>query len=275
MYASPNLLQVLNDSDEALRIESWHALAVLGSDKDLAAMISSWLNAKNKPEIEAAEDAVVKICLKPTTTEKPTSVIIAAIDNEKRMEINLSLINALGRIGDGQALPKLRELINDQESEIQLAAIRSLSVWPTADPLEDLRQISATSEEEKQKVLALRGYIQLIGQEKNQNLQDKVALYNDAMQLAWRPEEQKLVLAGYAQIHHFASLQAVEPYLSDETLQNEAAAAAIEIVDEIIDDLSDKQKCKKIAKMMETIGQVSQRQSIQEQALNIKKRIEE
>jgi hypothetical protein len=100
-----------------------------------------------------------------------------------------------------------------QDPEIRTVAIRSLSSWPSDEPLKDLCQVITETDDEKQKIIALRGYIHLIGLKESRESLEKVTLYNDAIQLAWRAEEKKLVLAGYSQVHHSAALKAVEGVL--------------------------------------------------------------
>jgi HEAT repeat protein len=275
VIATPTLIKMLSDPIEKIRIGTWNSLAVLGSDKDLSQMISSWIQAKNITEIQVAEDAVVKVCQNATTKHKYTTDIAAAIGKEQKKEIKISLINALGRIGANESLPLLQDFLTEKDPDIQTAAIRGLSIWPTDGPLEDLRHIVTITTDERQRIIALRGYIYLIGLATNRESAKTLAFYKDAMNLSWRTEEKKLVLTGYSHVQNFDALKAVEKYLLDKELENEAAAAALTICDDLIEEGTDRAEKGRIALILDMIIENNEVESIRAEARNIATRMEE
>jgi HEAT repeat protein len=273
--ATPYLIKLVADKDERIRIESWNGLSELGSEKDLASMISSWIQLSNPTEIQVAEEAVVSVFRNSSSKNLPTADISAAIESEPGMDIQISLINALGRIGDPNSLSQLRDLVKSEDSDIRYAAIRALSLWPTDEPIRDLRQVVETSTIETEKIVALRGYIQLLALELIHEKPGIVSLYNDAMNLAWRSEEKKMVLAGYAQIYHIESLKAVEPYIGDDNLDMEAMAAALNICDRLTEDDLDEEEREIIIRVLKMISENNQVDTMKEEASEILSRLEE
>jgi hypothetical protein len=54
-------------------------------------------------------------------------------------------------------------------------------------------------------------------------------MYKEAMAVARRPEERKMVLGALGNVKDVSALEAVVPYLSEEGLKGEACAAAIKV----------------------------------------------
>jgi len=267
------LLRTAEEGDPKIRTESWKALAALGQEKDLAAMIGLWVKIAGDGERKAAEDAVVAVGRERKKKEAAVA-ILAAMDSVKDAGAKASLLRALGRIGDETALPILRASVKDKEPHIQVAAIRALASWPSAEPMEDLRDLARGAEEEQYKVLALRGYIKMIGHAE-QAAGQKVQLYSEAMGMAERVDEKRLVLAGLGGVGHVDALRMVEPYLTDSELKNEAAAAAVAIADEMneadeIDDEADRQY---VLSVLRKVVEVSENESAVEGVQEVIERI--
>jgi hypothetical protein len=104
---------------------------------------------------------------------------------------------------------------------------------------------------------------------------ETVDLYGDALNMAWRPEERKLALAGYAEVPSIAALNALEGYLVNEELKNEATAAALNICEEMIEENSDIKEQEKISDVLKKIVQNSDVESMRDKATNMLKKLEE
>jgi hypothetical protein len=275
VIATPHLLALLDDADQSIRIEAWNGLAELGSEKEVSSMISFWIRSKDRTEIQVAEEAVVRIYRNLPGKQLPTSDIVDAVNTVQHKEMKISLISALGRIGDPKTLPLFKNLLKSEDPEIRIATIRSLSGWPSGEAIEDLHQIILNSSDETEKLIALRGYIHLIGLESNRTEAETVALYDEAMNLASRTEEKKQILAGYAKINTIEALKAVEPYLIIDELKNEATAAALKISDELVEEISDDENREKIAEILRMISEDSAVESMRKEASEILSRLEE
>lgn len=60
-----------------------------------------------------------------------------------------------------------------------------------------------------------------------------MAMLEEGMKAARRPEERKMVLGGLGEVKDVKALEAVAPYLSDEALVGEASAAAVKVGREV------------------------------------------
>jgi hypothetical protein len=123
----------------------------------------------------------------------------------------------------------LRTALSAREADIQDAAIRALSDWPTAEPVPDLLKVSQTAENARYKTLALRGFVRLLGLESSRSAEETIDLYKKAMELAGDAQEKKRVLSGLASAKSVAALNMAAQYLDDLPLHLEAESAAVQI----------------------------------------------
>lgn len=264
------LLRTAEEGDLKIRAESWKALAALGTEKDLAAMIGLWVKIEGDGERKAAEDAVVAVGRGERKKKGVAAAILAAMDSVKDVNRKGSLLRALGRIGDETALPMLRAGLKDRDSQVRAAAIRALASWPSAEPMEDLRDLARGAEEEQHRVLALRGYIRLIGQA-DLPAGETIRLYSEAMGMAERVDEKRLVLAGLGGIGHVEALKMAESYLTDGELKNEAAAAAVGIAEEMdeADEFEDEANRQYVLSVLRKVVETSENESAVEGAQEV------
>ena len=106
------------------------------------------------------------------------------------------MIKMLGQLGDVSALEVMRHALTDRDPQIRYAAIQGVSAWPTAEPKNDLLRVAMTADDQAHKVLALRGYIDLVGKDQADG-DAKVKMYEEAMKLAAQAAEKKRVLSGW------------------------------------------------------------------------------
>ncbi len=223
--AMETLLNTAKDSDPDVRIESTRALRLIADPKQLPALIDFLIQAPSDAERQEAEKTVVAVAHKIPRKDRQAKAVLDALRPVKDTVVRGSLLRVLGEIGDSKALPTLRKALKDRDAEIQLAAIRALSDWPTDEPLDNLLKVVRTSENEIHRVLALRGYIRLIGLDSDRPEDKTLKMYQEAMDLASAASEKKMVLSGLGNVETMAALEMATGYLADSTLQQEAEVA--------------------------------------------------
>lgn len=223
------LFKTATDADPAVRIEAIKVLKVTANVRDLPALIDLLIQAQGEAERRAAEQTVVAVARKIAQEDQQADAVMAALSRTDDLTVRGSLLQVLGEIGDPSALPVLRESLAGDNVEVQTAAVRALSAWPTTEPLPELLAIAETSEHPVQQVLALRGYVRLVGLENDRPDDETVELYRGAMTLAPNASEKKLVLAGLARLRAIEALELTAEYLEDADLQQEAEVAGARI----------------------------------------------
>jgi len=185
------LFTITEDSNRDIRQAAHKALGVLSNQKDLPKMVSLLLAAKtdaDRGDIERAMIVAVARLEAPDAT--PLIDGLAKANSAAKPH----LLAVLSRIGGPKAIDAVRGQVLSEDDQVKTAAIRALADWPDAAPISDLMKIAKSDSDSTSRVLALRGYIKLLGIPANRGAAETVKLLVEAMEIAQRPEEKKAVL---------------------------------------------------------------------------------
>jgi len=223
----PTLLKIATDADKTVRTEAVRAVGGMAGCQALSELIKLLTEAK-ADERGTLEKATVATCQRLTSQDFAAERVIAAMPNQNA-EVGCSLLRVLASIPSSKSLDALREAIGDADASVKDTAIRGLANWPDAAPATDLLKLASTADAEVHKVLALRGVTRMATLPGSGPAGKMVKLLAEAMDVAARPEEKKLVLGALAEIGHPAALELAVSYLSNESLEVEAAMAVVKI----------------------------------------------
>ena len=228
--AAPALLKATEDADATVANASFKALGELAGVAEIPAVVNALLKTKSTG---AAENALSAICGRqpdPTVCADKLLPGLAQAQGESK----LALLRVLRSAGGPQALAAVRTATTDANAALKETAVRTLCYWPTPDALPDVMQLAKNTTDAKCKILALRGQLRLIPQQKVSDAQ-KLAALKDAMAMIERNEEKRLALAALGEIPTAESLALVVPYLTTPGLKEEANVAAVAIAEKIVD----------------------------------------
>jgi hypothetical protein len=204
----------------------------------------------------------------PTQRSGP---VIAALSQAKRKERICALLRILGGLADESALEAIGGRVNDRNQSVQLAAVRELANWPSAAAMPTLKQIWQNSDAEKvQRVLALRGYLRLLGQPSDRPVQDSLALFQEVQKLTVGPEEKRLFLSSLSKLSDPRALQLAVGYLDDTSVVEEAALATVTIGGTLIQSGPQTDRRSALQKAMAATQNAELRQKAQELLEQIK-----
>lgn len=229
--AVPALLQAARDENEAVRLASFKALRTLAGPEHLSSVLNFLIATQSEEERDELEKTVAAVAQRIPEASQRSVALLALLPNVKHTAASASLLHVLGKIGEGSALPELRAALQSKQPELRLAAIRALSDWPNDAPMEDLRRLAQGSRQQTEKILALRGFVRLVGLDSARAIAQTLALYQTAMQLAPDANAKQMVLAGLANQKDIAALEMTAQYLGEASLNAEAVAAAIKIAE--------------------------------------------
>lgn len=232
--AVETLLKTGKDEDRKVRMESFRVLRIIAKPADLPALVNLLLETKNEPDRGEAEKMVAAVARKVEDKASQSAAVQAVLPNIKDVPDRACLLRVLGRIGDAASLPTLRTALSSPEAQIQDAALRALSDWPTAEPVPELLKVAQTATNPVHKILALRGFVRLLGLESARPAEQTIDLYKKAMELAGDATEKKRVLAGLANTKSLAALDMAAGYLEDVALHLEAESAAVKIAPALV-----------------------------------------
>lgn len=255
------LLKTARDEDRKVRTESLRVLKVVAGPEDLPALVELLINAQNSFDRSEAQKTVAAVAHKIEDKSRQGSSVLAVLPAVTEVQARCSLLSVLGKIGDSSALPVLTAALKDGNAEVQAAAIRALADWPTSEPVAELLNVAESSGNKVHRILALRGFVRLLGLESARPADETVAMYKKAMSLSADAAEKKNVLSGLAGTRSLAALHMAADYLNDETLLDEAGFAAIKIAEGIHGDFP-----QQAMGMLKNIAQTAKGDSLRQQA---------
>jgi len=227
------LMQTAKDPDRRVRTESFQVLKGLCGPEHLPALVELLITAKSSSDRTEAEKTVVAVAHKMGQKRGQAKTVLDALPRVTENAVRASLLSVLGRIGDESALDVLRKELSSENAELRTAAIRALSNWPSPEPLMDLLKIARSSDNQLHRILALRGFVQLLGLPSDRPAEKTIALYREALALAPNAFEKKRVLAGLAGTASLGALQMAQEFLDDSALRMEAEVAVVRIAGSI------------------------------------------
>ena len=263
------LLVTAQDADRGVRLQSLRVLKIVAGPRDLPELVNLLLNLKSDSDRTEAEKTIATVAHKIPDRDRQAEAVLAVLPTVKDVKGQCSLLSVLGKIGDNAALPSLRAALSNQDAKIQDAAIRALSDWPTAEPTSDLLKVAEGSANSVHRILALRGFVRLLGLESNRPPEQTIELYKKAMGLAPDADEKKRVLSGLANTKSLAAMQMAASCLQDQTLRAEAEFAVVKIAEGIFGSYPQESK-----DLLKKIIQTSANESLRQQAQEVISQIE-
>ena len=227
--AAPVLLAMTVDKDPDVRRAAWEALPALASPDHMDAMMKAVLATKDQGERGCAEAAVKKFC--GTVGDRNRCFEIAARRYGEAEESTKLLILDLGAIaGGGKALELAKGALESGSKTLRDRAIRALASWSDVSAGPTLLNLAKESSNEKECILALRGYIRVIGvDQRKPSHKDKLKMYGEAWQLAKRADEKRQIVSGLRNIKHPDALKQLGTHLDDADVKAEAGMAALDL----------------------------------------------
>lgn len=226
------LFQLTSDPDPKARLESIRALGKLAAPEHLSDLVSVHIQTGNRRERQEAERAIYAVTQKiPENTDRSVTIVNALGKTEEPF-VQASLINIIGMIGDGKDLDVLREHLESGDEEVQVAVIRAFSGWPDAAPMQDLKQMVSSTDDQRKHSLALRGYIDVVLVDNKMNEDEKLGEIRHAYELSASTDESRIVLSGLSRIGSLEALEMAIGLLEEPALRKEAEAAIVRIADQ-------------------------------------------
>ncbi len=229
--AAAALVKVASTGDYSVRVEALKALRSLAGQGEIPALVDLIFVVEPEQADEVGR-TLAAVARRNSSHKECTENILSKLNQAKNDELRVALLMTLGGLGNDLALPVLRRGLEDESSDIRYAAIKALSAWPNMAAAEDLLKVVRSTSNLTHRVLALRGYIDLIYAASLPAAQ-KLERCRQAMELADRDSERKKVLSVLAKLNTLEAFQMAMSKLDEPSLKNEAAQAACVIAEKI------------------------------------------
>ena len=223
--ALPVLTEAIATGPGELRHEAIAGLGAMGEPPQCASLIPLLDNANG--DAAAIESALAEICRRAGGPE-PMLPALAQTASAKK----LCLLNAIAAVGGRRSLEAISAELKASDPEVVAAALRLLTDWPDASPLDTLASCVAKAPEGRLKVLALRGVIKLVPQAKDRPIAERVGILTRLLPAAGL-NERKALLGALAELPSLPALQAAVSQLKTPDLGEESALATLSLVEAI------------------------------------------
>jgi hypothetical protein len=221
--AAAALLSAGKDTDAKAKSAAFKALRALAGPSEVKPLIEMLTGSASGADRQRIQPALAAAVERSTDAAAVAALLTGAL-NGANDEIKQDLLPVFGRLSGAQALAAVQGQLKGANVETRKAAIRALADWRDAAPLNGLLAAAKGDADDNAKILALRGYIQLAGLSSQRPAAESLALYKNAMELAARPEEKMLVLAGLAGVKSADAFKLAATCLGENKKLNEAAA---------------------------------------------------
>ncbi|MCY2989864.1 MAG: HEAT repeat domain-containing protein [Planctomycetota bacterium] len=230
--AVPMLLKAAADADPAAREEALNALGVLADASALPVLVKLLAEAPSDALRGLAEKAIVATCRRLDDKTVAAAPVLAALPGPSPA-VRCALLGILARVPSASSLIALRAAAADADSVVQDAAVRGLADWPDAAAMPDLLGLARSAQKPAHKVLALRGVVRLAALPSAGPAGQLVKQLAEALTLATRVEEKKLVLGALAEVPDVAAMDLAAGCLSNQELEVEAATTVVKIAKKV------------------------------------------
>lgn len=233
--AADTVLAATRSDDEAVRAAAVDAMAVLAEAEHADDLIRLLKAAANDAERDRAEKALLALCTR--AGEACADALVAGMQGADPAA-KVRLLRALGRVGGRKALTVVQQATRDADADVQIEAVRVLAGWSDASAAQHLLALAESSRDRRHQILALRGYVRLVDEQRAPD-DVKLRALEKAMGLANDPGVKKQVLSALGDVRTPDSLRLVVPHIGDPALNEEACSAATEIAEKIWQDNRD------------------------------------
>jgi hypothetical protein len=223
--AKPAVSAALSSSSADVRVEGMKTLRVVGTPSDASPVLDVLVKTGDDVERAEAEKTVTSLLQKIASPDGRSRLVRTRFASEKDDAVRAKLIPLLPPTADGAALPVLRTALQAADPGVVDAAARAVAAWPTATARDDMLKLVRESKDETHRLLAFAGLVRILGLDAYRLPAAAVADLKVLSGLAWRPEEQKLVLGALAAFPCEEALELARGLLQHDALKAEAQAA--------------------------------------------------
>ena len=224
--AKPALMDMLKSAAPSLKPRAAAALRTIAGTPDLPDLLAVLAGLDDEAAREAMKDTIAAVARTNPRELARSGPVKARLAEERDPVRRADLLRVLGKIGDDSALALVRSALSDPDPGVVDAAVRAMSEWPTVTARDDVFEIARTSLALSHRVLAVRAFVRMIGQEPYRNPEGAAADLLQVLAISPRPEEKRLVLGALVRFPCVTGLKTAESLLSDPTVAEEAKLAA-------------------------------------------------
>ena len=217
------MLALTKSENRLVRNEAFKTIGEIASLNNIDKLINILEQQNDNSDKRKVEYTITTIMKKYEPSENHTQIIISSFQKSENVNDKSSFLRILGQTKSENAYNILVNEINNNNTEIKIAAITGLSMWQNAKPRELLLTTAQNSNDEVQSA-ALKGFTNFIEMDSDLSVQQKVELYKKSLELAKTSNEKNIALDAIGHLDTFESLDVIKNYINQsdvkETVDN-------------------------------------------------------
>lgn len=229
------LLELARSQTATTRRAAVRALSLLADSSHLAALvklISAADSAAARTEVRGVFESIVDRAEGRKTFD--VTPLVNGLGAAKP-ETRIALLQVAALFSDERLRAVFRTALKDSDAQLRNAAARAMCASRDAGLLPDLLELARSATEFNLRVLALEGYIRLVGDDSSGFAAARRAeLLKPAYEIASRAEEKRLVLSALTAVVHRDALQLAERALGDSEVNAEAELACAQLAKSLL-----------------------------------------
>jgi HEAT repeat protein len=226
------LLETAQQSKGLLHKSALQALAQLADAAQLSSLVQLVTAAKNDRARNEAAEALNAACqrMQSRRGRLDAAPVLAGLA-EGSVEAQVALLPVCSGLSGPQTRGALRAAVADPNLRIRAAGIRALCDSGDAELLPDLTTVACEAPEENFRTLAIAACLRLTNPDEGSKVSNsnRLEMFKLILKTPLSAEQDRLVLAGLANIPDAAVLDLVDPLLRNTGVQAEAAQAAFKV----------------------------------------------
>jgi HEAT repeat protein len=227
--AVPQLLQMTGASARAGALQ---ALALLADGSSIPKLVELTIASTTDDDRAPAAETVDAICQRMQSKGTPVNdeALFKAAKGGS-VEVRLVLLPVCGDLIEPSARQILREALHDHDARVKEAALSALCATRDAELLPDLVRLASASQEDRSRLLAVRGCVRLLTQEESVKFDNGARLeaFKSILGAGLGADEKRAVLSGLAAVPDARALEFIVPLTDDPAVRKEAIQAVIQI----------------------------------------------
>lgn len=213
-----------------VRLAALEALSRLAPPDAATTLLDMAAKSKSDDERGPILKALYAVCDDSPNKDQTGRELVEKLGHFSTQE-KRPLLPLLSELGTADALAAAQTASHDPQVDLAKEAVSVLSEWPNASPTGWLLEMAKTGTDSTLQALALRGALQVAGQEPD--LAKRLGLVEQAMAGANRVDEKKQALGQIGQIPTPEALEVALQGVSDPDLSKEASLAALTIAEKL------------------------------------------
>jgi len=224
------IFALAEDPEPAVRAAALGTLAKLAGEEDLPRLVALLEKASDGDDIVRLQEAVAATVRRDPDADKRSDALLRFL-KDAGPSAKTAILRVLPRIGGSNALRAVVEETGSADSQVQSVAVYALSQWPDYQAAGELLRIASTTRTKKHLLLAVDGYVRLVGRA---GLPDgkKLSLLQGLLAVAMDDADRKAILTGISVVREPESLRLLAGYLDNPALGETAAAGLLDLASE-------------------------------------------